>query len=101
MVHIYPWFTFHLPLFLGKPMHWNKLNLEREGLHHILGRLTKAKTFLSDARTLSAIMFRLFHVYIFSITDNVFRLPFNLRERLTMCRHPLYRYLIRGFCIPA
>ena len=38
---IYPWFKFHLPLFLGKLMHWNKLHVKREGLHHILGSLKK------------------------------------------------------------
>ena len=41
VVHIYPWFKFHLPLFFGKLIHWNNLHVKREGLHHILGSLKK------------------------------------------------------------
>ena len=41
MVHNYPCFKFYLPLFLGKPVNWNKGNLKREGLHNTLESLRK------------------------------------------------------------
>ena len=76
MVHIYPWFKFHLPLFLGKLMHWNNLHVKREGLHHILESLKK--DVLSDVCNISA--FAGFTCLFFPITDKVFRLPFNLSD---------------------
>ena len=69
-------------------MHWNKLHVKREGLHHILGSLKK--DVLSDVCNISALA--CFTCLFFPITDEVFRLPFNLSDGLTiltMCRQPL------------
>ena len=59
MVHNYPCFKFYLPLFLGKPVHWNK-----EKAYISIKKLKERRFW--ETHVILLRFFRLSYVFIFS-----------------------------------